>query len=191
MTTLTTARLASAFALIPPRYQHRILQVRGAGDAEFWEIGQVALELEVSADEGERESIRNALADLAGVLPKTIGEYKSCAAYYPPAVRAAYPTLTRWHFRHAKAAGTLSASETWLRRAADSADDYGGSPMPVRALAAQMAEAAGKEKAPTPTWKDAAKIVRASLEDLSARDDLPGGVHTLVMIALNAMRKVV
>ena len=124
---------------LPQEYTDRLLQVRGAGDAEFWEIGDVAKEL-THADM-KREDVRllhNSIADVAGVTPDIVSEYKSNAIYYPKKIRDEYPALTRWHFRHAKAAGTLASSVAWLDKAIKSADDYGGSPMPVRVLFEQM-----------------------------------------------------
>lgn len=143
---------ATANEIIPLPYQNRLLQVRGAGDIEFWEIGDVTNELEYLLsnipDEIEQraavKALRNAVSDVVGVTYKIVVEYQAHALYYPPAVRVKYSALTRWHFRHAKTCGTLKESEKFLRLAVESADEYGGQPMPVRVLQAKIAEVYGK-----------------------------------------------
>lgn len=125
--------------LIPHELQTRLLQVRGAGDAEFWEVGDVSAELvDEAPDKGvKKAAIRIAIANLVGLKAATVRDYEACARFYPTQARAGrYPNLTRWHYRYAKRAGTLAEAEKWLKRAEESADDYHGLPMPVDVLAA-------------------------------------------------------
>ena len=165
--------------LIPEEQQSRILSVRGAGDAEFWIIGDVAVELEDDADGNQEKvrAIRNAIADLAGVTARTVQEYKSNAAYYPKAVRELFPNLTRWHFRFAKRARELEKSAEWLVLAANSADDYGGKPMPVDVLAAKM------DGLRPPSVADAIERVAGRLMTLYDRCETDGAKKYLLSAA--------
>ena len=125
--------------LIPGEFYDELVQMRGAGDAPFWRIGDISAALVDEANGAEkRDAIRIAVADVVGVLPSTVRDYEACARYYPEGVRNAYPTLTRWHFRIAKRAGNIAMAMSYLNWAIESPDDYGGNPMPVRVLAAKM-----------------------------------------------------
>ena len=129
--------------LIPETYLALLQQVRGLGDVEFWSIGDIAVSLEEEAGDNlpKRRAIRQAIADVSGVVPDTVLRYKSCAQFFPPDVREEYTALTRYHFRAARAAGSLDAAKSWLTKAVESADNYGGVPMPVRKLMGLIADA--------------------------------------------------
>ena len=129
--------------LIPETYLDLLQQVRGLGDVEFWSIGDIAVSLEEEAGDNlpKRRAIRQAIADVSAVVPDTVLRYKSCAQFFPPDVREEYTALTRYHFRAARAAGSLDAAKSWLTKAVESADNYGGVPMPVRKLMGLIADA--------------------------------------------------
>jgi len=129
--------------LIPETYLDLLRQVRGLGDVEFWSIGDIAVSLEEEAGDNlpKRRAVRQAIADVSGVVPDTVLRYKSCAEFFPPDVREEYTTLTRYHFRAARSAGSLDAAKSWLTKAVESADNYGGVPMPVRKLISLIADA--------------------------------------------------
>ena len=137
MTELTPSQL------IPETYLDLLQQVRGLGDVEFWSIGDIAVSLEDEAGDNlpKRRAVRQAIADVSGVVPDTVLRYKSCAEFFPPDVREEYTTLTRYHFRAARSAGSLDAAKSWLTKAVESADNYGGVPMPVRKLISLIADA--------------------------------------------------
>ena len=129
--------------LIPETYLDLLRQVRGLGDVEFWSIGDIAVSLEDEAGDNlpKRRAVRQAIADVSGVVPDTVLRYKNCAEFFPPDVREEYTSLTRYHFRAAHAAGSLDAAKSWLTKAVESADNYGGVPMPVRKLISLIADA--------------------------------------------------
>lgn len=135
--TLTPAQL------IPETYLQLLQQVRGLGDVEFWSIGDIATSLEDEASDNpkKKRAVRQAIADVSGVLPDTVLRYKNCAEFFPIEVREEYTTLTRYHFRAARSAGSLDAAKSWLTKAVESADNYGGVPMPVRTLITLIADA--------------------------------------------------
>ena len=137
MTELTPSQL------IPETYLDLLQQVRGLGDVEFWSIGDIAVSLEDEAGDNlpKRRAIRQAIADVSGVVPDTVLRYKNCAEFFPPDVREEYTSLTRYHFRAARVAGSLDAAKSWLTKAVESADNYGGVPMPVRKLISLIADA--------------------------------------------------
>jgi len=124
--------------LIPENYMEVLHQVRGLGDVEFWTIGDIAVALEDEAEGNlpKVRAVRQAIADVGGIMPETVRRYKSCAVFFPPEVREEYTQLTRYHFRAAKVAGDLDGAKEWLTKAVVSADNYGGAPMPVRTLLA-------------------------------------------------------
>ena len=129
--------------LIPETYLDLLRQVRGLGDVEFWSIGDIAVSLEDEAGDNlpKRRAVRQAIADVSGVVPDTVLRYKSCAQFFPSDVREEYTNLTRYHFRAARSAGSLDAAKSWLTKAVESADNYGGVPMPVRTLIGLIADA--------------------------------------------------
>lgn len=126
--------------LLPHEHQTRLLQVRGAGDMEFWEVGDVSAELaDEAVDNGVKaDALRRAIANLVGLSQKTVRTYEECSRFYPAEVRRKFPNLTRYHFRHAKITKDLSEAMSWLRTAEETADQYGGLPMPVDVLYAQL-----------------------------------------------------
>lgn len=144
--------------LIPETYLDLLRQVRGLGDVEFWSIGDIAVSLEDEAGDNppKRRAIRQAIADVSGVVPDTVLRYKNCAEFFPPDVREEYTSLTRYHFRAARSAGSLDAAKSWLTKAVESADNYGGVPMPVRKLISLIADA--KET------RDKVKVQRRQLQ---------------------------
>ena len=133
--TLTPAQL------IPETYLQLLQQVRGLGDVEFWSIGDIATSLEDEASDNpkKKRAVRQAIADVSGVLPDTVLRYKNCAEFFPIEVREEYTTLTRYHFRAARSAGSLDAAKSWLTKAVESADNYGGVPMQVKSQKRQLA----------------------------------------------------
>ena len=124
---------------IPAEMEELILQVRGAGDLEFWTIGDVSRNLvdELGKYHG-KAAIRIAVADLAGLKPSAVRDYEANARFYSPEIRKAFPLFTRWHFRVAKAAGDDAhfLLENWYQ----SMEEFAGNPPPIRWCMAQMNE---------------------------------------------------
>ena len=135
---------------IPAEMEELILQVRGAGDIEFWTIGDISRELvdELSQYHG-KAAIRIAVADLAGLKPSAVRDYEANARFYTSETRKAFPLFTRWHFRVAKAAGDDAhfLLESWYQ----SMHEFGGKPPPIRWCMAQMSE----DKKPVDLFADA------------------------------------
>jgi hypothetical protein len=123
---------------LPDQALNIIRQFRGFGDAEAWALGELSAALvdELGREHG-RAAIRIAVADEWGGTASTVKDYELTARYYPPDKRD-FDNLTWWHYRQARAAGDLDTSLDYLRQAVESADQYGGRPMPVRVLAAKM-----------------------------------------------------
>jgi hypothetical protein len=123
---------------IPEEMEELILQVRGAGDIEFWTIGDACRELvdELGGKYFSKSAIRTAVADLAGLKPSAVRDYEANARFYSSETRKAFPLFTRWHFRVAKAAGDDAhfLLESWYQ----SMDEFAGKPPPIRWCMAQM-----------------------------------------------------
>ena len=184
--------------LIPETYLELLQQVRGLGDVEFWSIGDIATSLEDEASDNpkKKRAVRQAIADVSGVLPDTVLRYKNCAEFFPPEVREQYVTLTRYHFRAARSAGSLDAAKSWLTKAVESADNYGVVPMPVRTLTGLIADARDrKDKVKSQKRQLANNIKRAESAldraiSLSSQLELPKGLRDSLFAALASVQDV-
>ncbi len=176
---------------LPTEIEELILQVRGAGDLEFWTIGDISAEMvdELAQTYGSKTLIRISIADLAGLSPSTVAEYESNARHYPREVRSQYDRVfTRWHYRVAKAAGSPVRSLVILRRWHKSMDDYGGTVPPIRVCMAQMAERRRKIKRVDKPNR-VSRALSASESALDQEDQSPSRASRLLRMAFALLQE--
>lgn len=153
-----------------------MIQLCGVIDKSLWALGDIARRrLKLSGRTPEKKwAIHRAVADLLGVDSRSLTEYREMSEFFPACVRDQFPVGTWHHFRQAKRAGSLARAILWLRRAMQSADQFGGKPMPVDVLAAKITARRDRIRGTAADAADATKLLNQLLDGLRRIQDREG-----------------
>jgi len=125
---------------LPEEVLDKARAYRGAGDEHAWEMADFVASVvaECTRSRGDRTRTLKQLAQHMGVSRAQASDLCQLAETYEAGVRERYSQLlTIGHFREAMRSKT-HAPEELLERAVKSGDEWGGMPMPVDVLRAEV-----------------------------------------------------
>lgn len=120
---------------LPDEVLDKARAYRGAGDEHAWEMADFVANVvaECTRSRGDRTRALKQLAQNMGVSRAQASDLCQLAETYEAGVRDDYQALTIGHFREAMRCKTVPAVKL-LDLAVESADEWGGQPMPVDVL---------------------------------------------------------
>jgi len=169
-----------------------------------WAIGDQTLQLISQAKQLKKEmphanvpdvmQIYEFVSDVTGLADSSVRQRASVAKFYNPEIRSAYEVLTHSHFLVAMRSGDLATAVRWLARAVETADSFGGKPMPVRVMASRIAagnimDATQDEFAPVDRASKLVSSVKKLYSSISKlRDDIPAPLRVAFDLVLENLQ---
>lgn len=188
---MTTMTRASASDILPDLVSAKLEAIAETESDLQWRLGDAVIELAAELFPRHRKAeIVAAVATRAQLQPSAVRAREATARFWDEADRAEFDGLSYSHFRLAMRQ-PLPRSD--LQFCLDSADDYGGQPMPYHAYCQMVKERAGGRDEPTVAeLLERATAVLSKAYELDPADTLRGlGEFIGLMATEEAASKVI